>query len=596
MAEQSTEKAVQGGKHIGRVLREDGVEFYAGITGGHVHPIQVGMGMAGIKLLHVRHEQAGAYIADGYARACGKVGVCIGTAGPGMTNTISGIAHAWQCKSPVVAIYGQHRTWEDGRPAEHESYAVQVVAPFTKWTRRIVSPYTIAYFVKKAVRDALTYPQMPVALEIPLDILTVRSTQSQQQGWVPNAYKEPAPQPADEASVEAAVKMLLAAARPVIAGGEAIFWSHAEPELREFVELMNIPVITRRVGRGAVPEDHPLAFSGRARAQILRAADVVCIVGLNLGYLEGYGAWAARAKLIQITESKSDIETTAPSEIIIIASPKSALRQMIDCARDLTGGKPAPRKEAWLKQVDEIKVKDKMRMEEDVTKNLKNIPIHPAVLAKETCDFLDKDATIVLDGYSASHFMTERFQAKHSGAVLDSGPWAGVGHGIGMGIGAQLAKPGKQVCVIMGDGGMGLDGFDVETAVRAKTPVCYLLSNNCAWIAFAGPLYMKSVPTVGSSDGYSPFSISPTRYDQVFSAMGAYTERVERPEQIRPALERAFNSGKPSVIDVVVDPTVPPTMGRQMNLEERVKSMLSSYMDPEDFPDVIRRKYIEKET
>lgn len=594
MAGQAAEKAVQGGKHIGRVLKEEGVECYFGITGGHVLPIQVGLGMAGIKLLHVRHEQAGAYAADGYARASGKVGVCIGTAGPGMTNTISGMAHAYQCKSPVVAIYGQHRTWEDGRPAEHESQATQVVAPFTKWTRRIISPYTIAYFVKKAVRDALTYPQAPVALEIPLDILTVRTSLTQQQGWVPNAYKEPEPAPADAASVEAAVRMLLVSERPVIAGGEAIFWSHAEEELQEFVEIMNIPVITRRVGRGAVPEDHPLAFSGRARGEILRLADVAYTIGLNFGYLEGYGAWAAKVKLIQITEAKSDIETTAPTEMIIIASPKMALRQMIDCARDRLGGKPAPRKEAWLKTVDEIKAKDKKRMEDDVVPNMKKVPIHPAVLAQETCDFLDKDATIVLDGYSASHFITERFEAKHSGAVLDSGAWAGVGHGVGMGIGAQLAKPGKQVCVIMGDGGMGLGGFDVETAVRAQAPVCYLLSNNSAWIAFAGPMYRKCVPNVGMQGEYSPFFMVPTRYDQVFAGMGAYTERVERPEQIRPALERAFNSGKPSVIDVVVDPTVPPTMGITMNLGQRVKAALSSYMDPEDFPDDLRRAYIDK--
>ncbi|MFH0846492.1 MAG: thiamine pyrophosphate-binding protein [Chloroflexota bacterium] len=592
MVQQTVEKAVQGGKHIGRVLKEDGVQYYFGVTGGHVFQIQVGLGMAGIKFLHVRHEQTGAYIADGYARASGKVGVCIGTAGPGMTNTISGIAHAWQCKSPVVGIYGQHPTWEDGRPAEHEAYAVQELTHFTKWSMRIISPYTIAYFTKKAVRDALTYPQMPVALEIPLDILNVRSTTAQQQGWVPNAYKDPAPPAADAASVEAAVKMLLAAQRPVIAGGEAVFWSNAEKELQEFVELINIPVITRRVGRGAVPENHPLAFSGRARAQILRAADVACTVGLNLGFLEGYGAWAAKAKLIQITEAKSDIETTAPSEMIIIASPKSALRQMINCAKDLIKTKPA--REAWLKQVDEIKTTDRKRMEEDVEKNRQSVPIHPAVLARETCDFLDKDATIVLDGFSASHFITERFEAKHSGAVLDSGPWAGVGHGVGMGIGAQLAKPGKQVCVIMGDGGMGLGGFDVESAVRAKTPVCYILSNNSAWIAFTGPMFLKAVPVIGEPATYSPFFMAPTNYAQVFAAMGVYTERVERPEQIRPAMERAFNSGKASVIDVVVNPAIPPTMGRTTTIGDRVKSMLASYMDPEDFPDEIRKEYIDK--
>ena len=464
MAQQATQKAVQGGKHMGMVLKEEGVEFFAGIGGGHIFPEVVGMGMAGIKMVHCRHEQTAAYIADGYARASGKVGVCVGTAGPGMTNTISGIAHAYCCKSPVVAIYGQHGAVEDGRGPFQEAFADRMLPSVTKWTRRIISPYTIAYMTKKAIRDALTYPQGPVAIEIPRDVAAMRSTPSEQLGYVPNAYKEPAPAAADEASVEAVVKILLSAQRPVIAGGEAVFWSHAEKELQEFVELMSIPVITRRVGRGAVPEDHPLAFSGRARGQILRAADVACIIGLNLGFLEGYGAWAAKLKLVQITESRNDIETTAPTEMIIIASPKAALRQMIDCARDLV--KKAPGKEAWLRHVDDIKKKDLERLNEHSTVNRNNAPIHPAVLAKETCDFLDKDATIVLDGLTASHFFTERFVAKHCGAVLDSGTFGGVGHGIGMGIGAQLARPGKQVLVAMGDGGMGLAGFDVETAVR----------------------------------------------------------------------------------------------------------------------------------
>jgi len=255
--------------------------------------------------------------------------------------------------------------------------------------------------------------------------------------------------------------------------------------------------------------------------------------------------------------------------------------------------KSYPKKEAWLKQVDEIKAKDQKRLEEDYEPNKTKVPIHPSVLAKEACDFLDKDATIILDGYSASHFMTERFKAGQAGAVLDAGGFAGVGHGVGMGIGAQVARPGKQICVIMGDGGMGLGGFDVETAVRCELPVCYLLSDNRGWMAANTPIYKKAIPVLGKQD-YTPFFMVPTRYDQIFAAMGAYTERVEKPEDIKPAMERAFKSGKTSVIDVVVDPAVAPTPGRgATNMEQMVKR-LSATMDPEDFPDEIRAKYIDK--
>lgn len=279
--------------------------------------------------------------------------------------------------------------------------------------------------------------------------------------------------------------------------------------------------------------------------------------------------------------------------MIIIASPKAALQQMIDCAKGLV--KNFPKKEAWLKQVDEVKQKDLQRMNDDLyTPNKAKVPIHPAVLAKETCDFLDKDSTIILDGFTSSHFFTERFVSKHSGGVLDSGTFAGVGHGVGMGIGAQLGRPGKEVLVVMGDGGMGLGGFDVETAVRCKLPVCYLLSDNGAWMSSSSPMYIKALPVVGTQPDYTPLFMVPTRYDQLFAAMGAYTERVEKPEQIKPALERAFKSGKTSVLDVMVDRTVEPTSGRGPTpMDQRVKQMMST-MDPEDFPDWIRQTYIDK--
>lgn len=582
------EKPMQGGKHIARVLKEEGVEYIFGLAGGHVFPFIIGAGMAGIKMIHCRHEQAGGYIADGYARASGRVGVCFGTAGPGMTNQISAIAQAMSAKVPIVAFYGQHGTWEDGRHALQEGSAEKALGQYTKWTQRVVDPALFAYFTKKAFRDAKTYPQGPVALEFPLNIQGVRTTASQQQGFVANSYREPRPSWADPKDVEEAVKALLSAERPVIAGGEAIFWSHAEDELKEFVELTRIPVITRRTGRGAIPEDHPLAFSGRARGAILRSSDVACTVGLNLGYLEGYGAWAVGRKLIQITESKGDIEFTAPSYLVIIASPRAVLRQMIDCAKDIV--RNYPYKDGWLKTVEGIKAQEKKRMEEFAASVQSSRPIHPAWMAHEACEVLDKDSTIILDALTGSSFMTEKFQAKHAGAVLDAGNTAGVGHGIGMGIGAQLARPGKQVLVCMGDGGMGLGGFDVETAVRSGLPVVYLVNNDSGWMTGGSSIYRKAIKHVGNyDDGWNSFPIYPTNYAQVFAAMGANTERVEDPARLRSAIEKAFDSGKTTVLDVVMTPKAAPGFGGGGNLRDMVKSAWGNFLDPEDLPDDLRK-------
>ena len=580
------EKAVAGGKQIGRVLKEEGVEYMFGLQGGHIWSILVGAGMNGVKMVHFRHEQAGGYAADAYARASGKVGICFGTAGPGMTNQVSGIAQAYFAKSPMVALYGSHPLMEDGRGSLQEGSAEPMLGKVTKWTKRVPSPNLIAFYTKKAIRDAMTYPQGPVALEFPIDVQLARTTFSQQSGFLDNAYPEPDPPAATADSVEKAVKILLAAERPVIAGGEAIFWSHAEEELKEFAELTKIPVITRRVSRGSVPEDHPLAFSGRVRGKILRAADVAVTVGLNLGFLEGYGAWAANAKLIQITEVKADIEFAAKSELVIIASPKMALQQMIAVARQQINKSPVKR-DAWLAQVEELKSAERKRLVDDAEKVKANKPMHPSWVAQAVLAGMDKDATIILDSYTSSAYFTERFIGQHSGSVLDAGMVAGIGHGVGMAVGAQLARPGRQILSVMGDGGMGLGGMDVETAVRCQTPVVYLVNNNSDFIAGSGPLFLKAVKTPGKVYADAPWGIAPTNYAKMFEACGANGIRVEDPEKLTDATREAFASGKPTVLDVVTDNRIGPPRSVAAPGPKTVTGFMS-FFDPEDFDEPLR--------
>jgi len=546
------ENSITSGKVMGRVLKAEGVEYMFGLQGGHIWSFLLGAGQSGIKMVHFRHEQAGAYAADAYARTTGKVGLCFGTAGPGMTNQISGIAQAKSAKSPVVAIYGQHGTAEDGRNALQEGYAEKALGQYTKWTARVVSTSMVAYTIKKAMRDAMIYPQGPVAIEMPNDLMNSRTSLAKQQGYIPNAYPEPDPPCPSEASVAKAVKTILAAERPAIAAGEAISYSHAEEELREFVELTNVPVITRRNSRGAVPEDHPLAFSARARGAVLRAADVAVTIGLNLGFLEGFGAWAAKAKLIQITEARTDIEFTAKSEQIIIADPKMALKMMIEYVKKnyKTG---VPKKEAWLKQVNEIKAKERARLDEEAEKTKNEKPMNPNWVAKATLAALDKNATIILDAYTASHYFTERFLGQHSGSVLDGAATAGIGHGVAMAVGAYFGNPKRQVLSVMGDGGMGLGGMDVESAVRTGANVVYLVNNNSDYIAGMGPLF-KAIQVPGRQDLVAPWGIVPTNYAKMFENVGAFGIRVEDPAKMTDGVRAALNAGKAAVVDAVVAP------------------------------------------
>jgi acetolactate synthase-1/2/3 large subunit len=545
---------MRAGKVLVNILKEEGIKFISGIHGGHLWPLLRALD-EDIKMLHLRHEQTGPYISDGWGRTTMQPGVCFGTAGPGMYNMVPGLAHAYLCKSPVVAIAGQHSTFQDDWTPFQEGYAEDVCRSFTKWSKRIVDPRTLSFHLQKALRDAVAYPPGPVVLEIPVNILGRKIEAEAQSGYIScDCCAGICGSAAPEEMVEKMVDMFLEAERPAIIGGDGIFWSGASAALREFVELLNIPVITRRMGRGAVPEDHPLAFTGAFRRPILNAADVIAIFGLRISMLEHFGqppTYSHEAKYIMVSEAYEDLEGRMPTEVRLLASPKLVLQQMIDCAKDKI--KETPARADWLDELSKAReASQKKRALGDLSQAR---PIDPNYLAQQVVDFLDDSATIILDSYSMAGFTTDKICAKFAGKVLDAGTDGGVGHSVGIAMGAQMGRPGKQVLALLGDGGLGVAGFDIETAARYNIPAVYLLFNNSSWISTE--FQKMSLPKVDSW-GMLP----DIRYDKMFAEMGCHTEFVVEPEEIRPALERSFNSGKTALINVIPDNTVlPPQLG-----------------------------------
>ena len=540
---------------IAKVLKEEGVEWYAGVHGGHIWQLMIAVAKAGIKMYHMRHEQSGVYMADGWARATGKPGVCFGTAGPGFGNMISGMYQAYLARSPLICLLGQHSTMEDGWGPFQEAYAEPLSGHFTKWTKRLVEPSLAGYLMQKAFRDATTYPPGPVAIEVPSNILgAVAGDEDSLRGYLPHGVCAPPSRPAgDPQMVEKAVRMLLEAKKPVVIGGDGIFWSKASGELKEFVELLSIPVLTRRMGRGAVSEEHPLAYSAGYRRPIQMQADVIAIFGLRMNMLEGFGMPprypVENVRYIQVSEDTEELTTRLSAEVSIFGSPKQVLRQMIDCAKDIMKGKPD--RNEWLGIVSKIKEDASAKTRAAVEKVRNNTPLHPDFIAAELVDFLDKDATLILDSFSFAGFSTDKLKATFAGQIIDGATWSGVGHGVGIAMGAQLGRPGKQVVDLLGDGGMGIAGWDIETAARYKIPACYFLFNNSGWMSV--PTQKLILPDVKDSWGM----LRDIRYDKIFAEMGCHTELVTEPQQIKPALERAFNSGKTSVINVIPDDNIP---------------------------------------
>jgi acetolactate synthase-1/2/3 large subunit len=560
----TTAATIDGGALVARVLRSRGVKYLFAVNGGHTWPILASLRDYGIKLIHMRHEQSCAYAADGWARTTGTPGICSVTAGCGLTNAVTGLCAASLAGSAVVCIAGQHPTTEDGLGSFQEAYGSEMCRSFSKFTKRVLDWSTIEVDLRQALRDATSPPQGVALVEIPTNILYQGGLETNQRRGAKMYEAGELRSGADPQSIEKAIEILLAARRPLIAAGDGIFWSSAAAELREFVELTNIPVYSRRSGQGAVAEDHPLAIRGPWKKPFTGRADAVLAIGFRFWSGERFGeapTWSVSARYIQVDATPTRIGLHVPAEVALVGDAKLVLRQLISRAREWEGAD----KSDWLKELAEVRTNFDRGIVEHERQHREDTPIHPARVARELCEVIDLDATIVIDSFTMSGWMSQWFHARFPGQILDAGPLAPVGHGVGMAIGAQLARPGKQVVLILGDGGLGVSGFDLETARRYSLPIVAVLWNNGSW----GPSFEEMPLLKGRTD---PFEIlANQRYDRMFELMDCHGGYVERPEEFRPALESALRAGKTALVNVVGDRAIGhPSLGGNLLGSTRV--------------------------
>lgn len=544
---------VDGGALIGRILKEQGVKYLFAVNGGHVFPILANLRNNDIHLIHMRHEQATAYAADAWARTSGKPGVLCVTAGCGLTNAVTGLCVAGLTGSPIVCLSGQHPTLEDGIGSFQEAYGADVCRSFSKFTKRVIDWPRISVDLRAAFREAMTPPQGPAVIEFPGNILYQAHDEVGQFPGAKIYDQDQLRSQGDPRHIDRVVELLAAAERPLIVGGDGIFWSGASQELRELVELTSTPVYTRRAGQGAVPEDHPLAIRGAYKKPFTGKADLILAIGFRFWSGEKFGqppTWSPTAKFVHVDPCASRVGTHVAAEVPIVGDPKLVLRQIIDKIKAEKLDFSAKKSSNWVKAVGEARINYDKALSERAAQTTNRLPIHPDRLLKDIMSVIDKDASIVQDSFTLSGYVSHWFTARFAGQVVDAGPLAPVGHSVGMAIGTQLARPGKQVLAISGDGGIGIGGMDMETAAKYKLPICVILWNNSSW----GPSFEEHEYLKGRTE---PFDMIPgIRYDKLFAEMGCHGEHVARPEEIIPALDRALSSGKPSVLNVVGDKTI----------------------------------------
>jgi len=544
---------IDGGAVVARILAEQQVRHLFTVNGGHIWPILAHLRERDVQMIHMRHEQSCAYAADAYARTTGRPGVLSVTAGCGLTNAVTGLCVAGLTGSPVVCISGQHPTTEDQLGSFQEAYGADICRTFSKFTKRVLDWSTIGLDLRLAFREATAPPPGPAVLEIPTNVLYEQGDLARQRAggrvYPPDALRSAA----DPAAVERALEHLARAERPLVVAGDGVFWSDAAAELRAFATHMQIPVYTRRAGQGAVPEDDALAVRGAWKKPFTGRADVILAVGFKFWSGEHFGqppVWNADATYIQVDAAPSRIGWHVAADVPLVGDPKLVLRQLLERAGALGVDGARRRGGAWLAEVAATRTRFEAALAEQEAGVHDATPLHPARLTRELLAAMAPDATLVVDSFTLSGWLSQSFGARFPGQIVDAGPLAPVGHGIGMGIGVQLARPGKQVIVVIGDGGFGIGGMELETALKHRLPVVTLLWNNSSW----GPSFDQMPMLRGRVD---PFDMLPElRYDRMFEAIGCHGEHVTRPDEIRPALERAFAAGKPSVVNVIGDPRV----------------------------------------
>lgn len=536
-----------GGQLVAKMLKAQGVSHVFTLSGLHVAAIYAGCVEEGIQVVDTRHEQAAAHAADAYARLTRNVGVAVVTAGPGVTDALTGVANAYAAGVPLVLLGGAAPTFNQSRGSLQEIEQVDLFHSCTKWSDRVSSAELIPSYLAKAFRVALSGRPGPVFLELAFDLLTGVVSDYK----LPDDYYTPARPGADPEFVDRAVLAIATAERPAIIAGSSVYWDQAWGALAKLAEKAGLPVYLNGAGRGCLPPYHPHFFSFTRKAA-LSAADLVLVLGTPLDFRLGYGdAFRDDATIIQVDIDPSEIGRNRGVAIGIWADTRVALEQ-------LTQGLGTVRdRRAYLAELREQEDAKRQAVLDQSRDNAS--PIHHLRLAREINEFANapgREPMFVADGGNYVALAAKLIDLPGPGRWLDPGPLGCLGVGAPFAIAAKLLHPERQVVVLQGDGSFGFNGFDFETAVRFDLPLVVVVGNDAAW----GQIRLPQVAMFGA-DKSPATALAPTRYDRVVEALGGHGELVTEPDEIRPALERALASGKVACVNVMLDPEAPARAG-----------------------------------
>ncbi len=534
-----------GGHIVARYLKEvEGADTIFSLSGGHILPVLDGCLEYGIKVIDVRHEQAAAMMAHAWSIYAGRPGVCLVTAGPGFTNTLTGVANAYHEGAPMVVLSGVGSLRELDKGALQDVNQVDMIKPVTKWTGKCHDVARIPEYMQAAFSHAISGRPGPVYLELPPDILIPRVGEVE-VSFPPERGTRMTVR-ADEDLVAEAAELLNGAEKPLLIGGDGICWSDAGTELLELVEKAGIPVLLLNNARGTIPDEHPFSlwrggFTGLIAA--LSMADVVLAVGIRFNWLLNYGDYVANARVIRVDIDPVEVNRNRIADVALVGDAGAVLEQLNrEVAAKDRGG--------WLETLAGIQTTlsegDRQQMETPTD------PIHPFRLMYQLRQAAGDDAIYIIDGGDTVYFGLIALRASVKAGVIANGlQFGSLGIGMPFGIAAKLACPDRRVIVVSGDGSFGLNAMEFETAARHGVPVVCVICNDQAWGSAK-----HSQELCYSADRVCGTELGVVHYEGMVEALGGHGEFVTRDEEMIPAIERALESGKPACVNVLTDPAV----------------------------------------
>ncbi|MED6304002.1 MAG: thiamine pyrophosphate-binding protein [Actinomycetota bacterium] len=537
----SVSAVTHGGKLAAKALKAAGVECVFTLSGGHVMGIYDGCLDENIEVVDVRHEQAAVHAADAWARLHpGKVGVAILTAGPGVTDGVTGVANAWRANSPILVIGGQGPFRHTRRGSLQEMDHVSLMRPVSKWADSCYQTPRIAEYIESAIRSALSGIPGPAFLEIPTDVLHGKIDLA--EVTIPEFRDYRVASAAPGHLISEAIDLVNRAERPMVMAGTSLKWSEGGDQLAAFLDTTGIPCFVNGMARGEISWDHP-SFLSLTRKEALENADLVILAGTPLDFRMKFGrSIPSGASLVQMDLEQTLIGDNRGVDIGLVGNLGLNFESMSADIKERGVAIDVFAYRDQLRQREtELDAERRSRMDSDET------PIDPLRLCRDIANAVTDDMIVIGDGGDIVAQASKVINVPREGTWMDPGPLGTLGVGMPFALAAQKAYPDKRVLIVYGDGSFGLNGFEYDTAVRFDLPIVGVVGNDAAWGQMMRPQGM-----LYGKDRLVAVELNRTRYDKVVEALGGHGEHVTEAEEIAPAIARAFASGKPALVNVEI--------------------------------------------